>query len=242
MNVLAVGAHPDDVEILCAGTLARYRLRGHAIGICVLTNGDLGAPDGDKASIAEVRAAEAERSAEVLGARTFRLGEPDGFLFDSPGTRTAFSEVLRAFRPDLLLVPDPHDYHPDHRAAAAIALNSLQLAASPLHRTASAAVGSLPAVFHMDTLALVGANPQRWVDITATLDTKLTMLGAHRSQNDWLRCTDGTDYLDYATRQARLRGLQCGTQAAEAFRAPEHFPIHHPGSTLPGLHPDHEDG
>jgi LmbE family N-acetylglucosaminyl deacetylase len=241
VNVLAVGAHPDDVEILCAGTLARYRSQSHTVGICVLTNGDLGAPDGEKASIAAVREQEAQRSADVLDARLFQLGEPDGFLFDSPRTRGAFAEVVRAFRPDLLFIPDPLDYHPDHRAAAAIALNSLQLAASPLHRTTSAAIESLPAVFHMDTLALVGATPQRWVDISNTLDTKLDMLREHRSQNDWLRCTDGTDYVDYATRQARLRGLQCGTSAAEAFRAPDYFPIHHAGSTLPGLHTDQED-
>ncbi|SDC22352.1 PIG-L deacetylase family protein [Actinokineospora iranica] len=235
MNVLAVGAHPDDVEILCAGTLARYRRTGHAVGICVLTNGDLGAPDGEKVEIAAVRAREARRSADVLDARLFLLGEPDGFLFDSPETRIAFAEVLRAFRPDILFIPDPHDYHPDHRAASAIALNSLQLAASPLQRTESAAIESLPAVFYMDTLALVGATPRRWVDISETLDTKLDMLRAHRSQNDWLRCTDGTDYLDYVVKQARLRGLQCGTAAAEAFRVPEYFPINHAASTLPEL-------
>jgi len=235
VNVLAVGAHPDDVEILCAGTLIRYRRAGHSVGICVLTNGDLGAPDGDKATIAAVREREARHSAEVIGARLFLLGEPDGFLFDSPGTRLAFAEVLREFRPDVLFAPDPNDYHPDHRAASAIALNSLVLAASPLQRTGSPAIDALPAVYHMDTLALVGAAPQRWVDISDALGTKLDMLAAHRSQNDWLRCTDGVDYLDYATKQARLRGLQCGTAAAEAFRAPEFFPIHRAGSTLPGL-------
>ena len=242
MRVLAVGAHPDDVEIVSAGTLLAYRSAGAETAVCVMTDGRLGAADGDSDTIADRRAEEARRSATVLDAQLYMVGEPDGFLFDDRGTRSAFVEVLRAFSPDIVLAPDPDDYHPDHRAAAAIVVNSMQLSVSPLLITTSPPLQRQPAVFYADSLALTGSPPQRWVDITAHLHTKLAALQAHASQNTWMRCTDGIDYLEFVRRQAHLRGLQCGVEAAEAFRPVHQFPINRSSSTLPGLadHPQEQ--
>ena len=235
MRILAVGAHPDDIEIVSAGTLLAYRSTGAEVALCVMTDGSLGAADGEPATIAQRRASEAQHSATLLGAQLYMMSEPDGFLFDSRATRIALVEVLRVFRPDLVLAPDPLDYHPDHRAAAAVVVNSLQLSVSPLLVTTSPALTRQPAVFYADSLALTGSPPQRWVDITTHLDDKLAALEAHHSQNTWMQCTDGIDYLEFVRRQARLRGLQCGVEAAEGFRAVHQFPIDQPSSTLPGL-------
>jgi LmbE family N-acetylglucosaminyl deacetylase len=79
-RILAFGAHPDDIECSCAGTLARCRDNGHCVGIAVVTNGDVGSPTLRKAEIAAVREREARASAAVIGAEFFWLGYPDGLL------------------------------------------------------------------------------------------------------------------------------------------------------------------
>ncbi|MEU8900206.1 PIG-L deacetylase family protein [Nocardia sp. NPDC048505] len=225
MRVMAVGAHPDDIEILAAGTLARYRLGGHAVAMCVLTNGELGADSGDRAAVAELRRREAERSAEVIGARLYWIGEPDGFLFDTRETRMSLLTAVRDFAPEVLITHDPSDYHPDHRTASLLTLNVRQLAAAELIDTQAPVLPGAPPVLYMDPLALTGAAAEIWVDIGGTIDTKREMLRCHKSQNTWMRRMHDLDYIDYVDRQAALRGLQCGVAYAEGFRDARVFPL-----------------
>ncbi|MEV6275962.1 PIG-L deacetylase family protein [Nocardia sp. NPDC051832] len=225
MRVMAIGAHPDDIEILAAGTLACYRLDGHAVAICVMTNGELGAESGDRAAVAELRRQEAQRSAEIIGATLYWLGEPDGFLFDTTPTRMALLAAVRDFAPDILLTHDPADYHPDHRTASLIALNVRQLASAELIETAEPVLNSAPPVLYMDPLALTGTAAETWVDISATIETKREMLRCHQSQNAWMRRMHELDYVDYVDKQAALRGLQCGVAFAEGFRDARVFPV-----------------
>ena len=115
MKILAVGAHPDDVELLCAGTLAKYKRQGHEVALAIATNGEVGSSTLPKAEIAAVRRAEAEASAAVIGAEFHWLGYPDEFLFNDADTRLRFIDLVRQVRPDLILCHDPeNDYHPDH--------------------------------------------------------------------------------------------------------------------------------
>jgi LmbE family N-acetylglucosaminyl deacetylase len=222
---MAIGAHPDDIEILAGGTLARYSLKGHAVSMCVLTDGRLGGDSGDREALARQRKEEAQTSSDIIGAAFYWIGEEDGFLFDTPDVRQRLIAVIRDFAPDLLIVHDPGDYHPDHRAAGTISLNARQLVTEPLLETGSPALGSAPQVLYMDRLALIGPEPEEWVDITDTIETKREMLACHRSQNEQLQRSHDTDYHDFVERQGALRGLQCGVAYAEGFRAARVFPV-----------------
>src|SRR5687768_2990504 len=113
-RVLAIVAHPDDAELLCAGTLARSKQEGAAIGVCVLCQGDKGQPDKAIADLAGVRLKEMRASAELLGAELFTGEFEDGSLEDSAAARKKLMDVLRRFRPTLVLAHAPDDYHPDH--------------------------------------------------------------------------------------------------------------------------------
>lgn len=95
MKVLAVGAHPDDLEILCVGTLAKYAQRGDSVTMAVATNGEVGSPTLCKAEIAEIRRHEAEASAAVIGAHLIWMNYPDEFLFSTEETRLTFLNMVR---------------------------------------------------------------------------------------------------------------------------------------------------
>ena len=120
-RLLAVVAHPDDAELLCAGTLARARAEGAAIGICMLCRGEKGQPAKPIPNLSTVRRREMGVAARLLGAELFCVGVSDGTLSDSGVTRQKLTAIFRRFRPTLVLAHAPEDYHPDHRAAAALA-------------------------------------------------------------------------------------------------------------------------
>src|SRR3954468_18444488 len=151
-RILAVTAHPDDAELLCAGTLARAKADGAAIAICVLCAGDKGV--GAAASsddTATARRDEAEATAKLLGAELFWQGTGDGELFDTYAERKRLIEVFRAFKPTLVLTHAPEDYHANHRAASALAEAASWFAASRGHVTTSPAMEAPPAVWFCDT-------------------------------------------------------------------------------------------
>ncbi|MGW1990934.1 PIG-L deacetylase family protein [Embleya sp. NPDC001921] len=247
MRILALGAHPDDVELLCAGTLAHYRARGAHVTIAVLTNGAPGAPPKPPAAspppppspIARIRAHEAREAASLLGADSIMLGLPDGFLYDTPETRLLVVDVLRRTRPDVLFAHHPEDYHPDHRAAGALASAARLPAREPGLETGYAALDTVPALFRMDTLT--GANagtPDLWVNITDTMPTKEAMVSRHASQNDRRRQRGGHDFVDLARRQSTLRGREVGVAYAEAFTlARAHPPTTPADLALPWITP-----
>ena len=145
-RVLAVVAHPDDAELLCAGTLARARADGAGIGICVLTRGDKGQPNRPIKNLTAVRRKEMQAAAKMLGAELFFGNFRDGEPADAVPARRVVVEILRRFRASLVLAHAPEDYHPDHRAASAVAEAATWFAASRGHRTASAPLAGPPAL------------------------------------------------------------------------------------------------
>ncbi|MEU7041710.1 PIG-L family deacetylase [Streptomyces varsoviensis] len=239
MRVLALGAHPDDIELLCAGTLAHYANQGAHITAAVFTDGALGSGAPTPADTAALREAEARRAMAVLGAELIWLGLPDGFLYDTRETRTRTVDVLRRARPDLVFAHHPDDYHPDHQAASRVASAARLLAREPALTTGYPAVATVPPLFHLDTLAATHGAPDLWVDITATMPLKEAVLAEHRSQNAARRARKGSDFIDLARQQAARRGEQAGVRYAEAFtRAPAHpattpADLTPPGITLP---------
>lgn len=224
IRVLAVGAHPDDIEILCAGTLARCRARGDEIVICVATNGDMGSFSKMPPELAAIRESEARASAEHLDAEFHWLGYPDEFVYPDHATRMRFIQMIRDARPDLILTHAPNDYHQDHKTVSELVFVSSFISAVPHVETAAPTHGQIAPIYYFDTLAGVDLLPTEYVDITETLETKLDMLRCHKSQLEWLGDYNGIDIVEFATTVARFRGLQSGVKYAEGFRRADAWP------------------
>lgn len=222
-RVLAVVAHPDDAELLCAGTLARARDDGAAIAICVLTKGDKGQPNRPIKDLTAVRRKEMLAAASLIIAELFYAIFPDGELADTLTARRTLLVALRQFRPTLVLAHSPEDYHPDHRAASALAEAATWFAASRGHRTALKPLAEPPALWFMDTINMNGFAPGFYVDISAHIGLKEQMLACHRSQHARAGDANFSPLLDLMRLQSRARGAQAGVAAAEAFRIHDVF-------------------
>lgn len=232
-RILAVGAHPDDVEILCAGTLARAAAEGHHVTICVATNGNLGSMRIQPEDLGAVREEEARRSAALIGADFLWLNFPDEYIYHDHATRMRFIEMIRQARPDVIITHAPNDYHMDHRVVADLVLVSSFIAAVPNARTDSPRHPKIPPIFHMDTLAGVDFQPTDYVDISDYLETKREMMRQHASQLEWLGEYNGIDIDEFIVTVARFRGLQCGAKYAEGFRRFQGWPRVTPERILP---------
>ena len=217
-RVLAVVAHPDDAEILCAGTLARAAEDGAAIAICVMCKGDRGQPARPIKDLAAVRRRETTRATKLLGAKLFTCGVSDGALLDGVPIRRKLIEVYRKFKATLVLAHDEQDYHPDHQATSRIAAAATWFCASKGHNTASAPLPAPPALWWLDTLDMHGFEPGFFVDVTRQMTLKEQMLRCHQSQIDCGAEDDLPPLADLLHRQARARGAQADAPAAEAFR------------------------
>jgi LmbE family N-acetylglucosaminyl deacetylase len=225
MRILAVGAHPDDLEILCAGTLAKYSARGDQVFMAISTNGDVGSPRLPKEEIARIREQEARASAAVIGAELHWLGYPDEFLSDDEPTRLRYIDLVRQIRPDVVITHDPVcDYHPDHLTTGRLLWNIRVMTTVPNIRTQHPPCEKIPALYFMDTIAGINFVPEEYVDITPAIEKKSKMLAAHASQADWLKDQYNMSYIEFMEICSRFRGLQAGVRFAECFRRSVTFP------------------
>ncbi|MCX6897874.1 MAG: PIG-L family deacetylase [Verrucomicrobia bacterium] len=222
-RVLAVVAHPDDAELLCAGTLARAKSDGAAIGIAVLCNGDGGQPHKPIRNLAAVRRREMDAAARLLGAELFCGNISDGTLADDRPTRLLLTEIYRRFRPSLILAHSLADYHTDHRVAGVLAEVASWFCASRGQKTKSAPLPASPVLWWMDTVNMSGFEPGFYVDVSGFMSLKEKMLACHRSQMARSADSSFSPLLDLMRLQARARGTQAGVAAAEAFRAHHAF-------------------
>ena len=217
-------AHPDDAELLCAGTLARAKSDGAAIAICVMCAGDKGASLGHKIeNLTEARRIEVSDAAKLIGAETFFGAVPDGELADTVASRRALIEVFRRFKPTLVLAHAASDYHPDHRAASALAEAASWICASAGHVTDSPALPAPPALWWCDTVNMSDFVAEFYVDVSDHVKTKQQMLKCHRSQLQRGGDTDFAPLGELMARQCAARGAQAGVAAAEAFAAHNAF-------------------
>jgi len=177
LDVLAIGAHPDDVELGCGATLAKLARQGRRVGILHLTRGEAGTR-----GTAEERLAEAERAAAALGAAELAfLDCGDGSLRTGPDEEDALIEVLRTWRPDLLLTPTPHDRHPDHGRAHRLAEAAAFYAGLAGRAPQCGPAPHRPAVV-FSYMQHDGFQPSFVVDVSADWQTKVEALRAYRSQ------------------------------------------------------------
>jgi LmbE family N-acetylglucosaminyl deacetylase len=157
-------------------------------------------------------------AARLLGAKLFCGGIPDGGLADDLPTRRRLVELYRQFRPTQVLAHWPKDYHPDHRAAAALAEAASWLCASAGQKTKSPPLAGPPEVWWMDTVSMSGFEPGLYVDISGFLPLKEEMLACHRTQIARGSDQDFSPLVELMRLQAAARGGQAGVAAAEAFR------------------------
>lgn len=226
MNILAVGCHPDDLEIGCGGTLALYAKKGHDVFMCHVANGDMGHKVIMPEELAELRTKEAEAAGAVLGAKkVFNINVGDLFVDSHNEDQVReIVEVVRAVRPDIIITHSPEDYMRDHVETSKLVFNASFSSSIPHYDTPSKPYAGIVPIYYMDTLAGVGFLPEEYTDITETLETKLNALEKHESQIKWMRDHDGIDFLDFVRTVSKFRGLQSGVKYAEGFRSCKTWP------------------
>lgn len=237
LDVLAIGSHPDDVELGCGGTLALLARQGRKVGILHLTRGERGTR-----GTPEERRTEAERAAAALGAAEMDfLDCGDGSLRTGEAEEDALIERLRAWRPELVLGPTPRDRHPDHDRA-----HRLVAAACFYAGLANRGPGGGPhrpaAVFSY--MQHDPFEPAFIVDVTSVWERKLESLAAYRSQlfQADAKEEDGQPKTKVASREFRLAvegrarhfGLMIGAEMGEPFWSRLPLAVGDLFSVLPG--------
>ena len=224
MIVLAIGAHPDDVELLCAGTLARYAEEGHKVVISHLCNGDKGSSKISSSEIAKIRREEAIQSASIIGATSIWGGFSDGEIVIDLYSRKKVVDIIRQANPDVIITHFPGDYHSDHINTSKLVFESIYLTNLKLWKSNFNNTKKFPHLYYMDTLAGINFLPEEYVDITKTLETKIKMMLKMSSQLGWLKEMHDCDAPEYIRAVARFRGFQAAIPYAEAFVQQKMYP------------------
>ncbi len=219
MNILAVGAHPDDIEINCAGTLARYSAEGHSLYMAVFTSGNMGDLEIPPKKLADIRYQEAQASADVIGARLLWPGVTDELVFPDESQRRIMIDLLRETDPDVIITHSPTDYHPDHRYVSQLVFDSYFQKGLPHipNQSRPACRFGQAQIYHMDNLGGIGFLPVEYVDITGVFEKKRSMLACHASQVRAMKEFAHTDLLSMIEVQGRFRGFAAGCAMAEGF-------------------------
>jgi N-acetylglucosamine malate deacetylase 1 len=228
IRVLALFAHPDDAEFLCAGTLACLAERGAQIHIATMTAGDCGSTILPAAKIARIRRKEAAQAAALIDAKYVCLEEKDLSIFYDHPTLRQLMEVVRRADPTLVLTHSPVDYMVDHETTSRLCQTACFGAVAPNYRTgarkAARATRSVPHLYYAQPFGgrdILGkeVRPGLCVDITATMERKERMLACHESQQAWLRTQQSiADPLALMRKMAEGAGQFSGFRWAEGFR------------------------
>lgn len=239
-RILAIHAHPDDIEFQCAGTLALLAASGHGISVATMTPGDCGSDELEPEAIANVRRGEAAAAAEIIGAHCSCLEFRDlSIVFDNESRRRV-TEFVRKQRPDIVITAPPVDYMADHEITSRLVRDACFNASVPNYRTQqwdpAPAPQRVPHLYYVDPIA--GSDcfgnpvqPDFVVDISTTFEIRQKMLACHASQREWLRRQHEIDeYLEASRRWAETRGQEIGAAQGEAFR--QHVGHPHPADNL----------
>jgi len=230
-TILAVHAHPDDIEHLAAGALAVLAAKGHAIRIATLTAGECGSAETDLSETARIRKAEAARAAGLIGADYCCADLPDLGVFNDDASRKAATELIRWAKAEIVLAASPADYHPDHEAASQLVRDACFASSVPNYRTGpSAALEAIPHLYFMDPIGGRDREGGRivadfGVDIAESFAMKRQMLACHVSQAEWVARQHGiSDHLASMEAWSRRRGRDFGVSLGEGFRQYRHEP------------------
>lgn len=222
-RVVAIAAHPDDLDFGCAGTLALWARQGAEVTQLLVTSGDKGFEDDRPLEEKqEIREREQRAAAREIGARPpYFLRFPDGEVENTPALRREIVRVLRAVRPDTVLTFDPanlafdnfYRYHPDHRAVAMAAYDALYPATGNRNFFPELLLEGLEPHKVKVVYFISPQQPDVWIDISSTFDRKVAALRAHASQ-----IKDPEAIAEYVADWARRVGAPKGLALAESFR------------------------
>lgn len=219
MNILAIGCHPDDLEGCCGGTLAKYARLGHQVFMGSITNGSVGHRVIPSSELTQIRLEEARAAAKILGAEHFCIGADDLTVEASNmDLLKEVVEVVRWAKPDVVITHNPKDYMRDHEQTSELVVSAAFCATVHHLTTKSPEYTRLVPVYYMETAAGVDFSPTDYVDISDTIDVKLSAIECHKSQITWLKDHDNMDFPDSMRMISRFRGYQCGAAYAEGFR------------------------
>ena len=223
LDILAFAAHPDDVEISCGGTIARHIAEGRTVGLIDLTRGELGTRGSG-----ELRLKEAEAAKNILGVHVREnLGMADGFFAIDMEHQLRIAEMVRKYRPDVVLANSIHDRHPDHGRASQLVSEGCFLAGLPKVITTlngeSQYAWRPKAVYHYIQDRYI--RPDVVFDVTPYFHTKLASIKAYSSQfynpdSDAPETPiSGEDFFDFLKARAKEFGRPIGVEYAEGFTA-----------------------
>jgi LmbE family N-acetylglucosaminyl deacetylase len=196
-SILAIGAHPDDIEFGCGGALIKYTQKGHRLFLLVMTGGGLGGS-------VSVRTQEQEASGKILGAeKIYWGGYEDTHLVVDIDLISKIEAVIAEVKPDFIFCNFPDDTHQDHRHLAQAIMSATRYIRN---------------VLFFEGPTTQNFNPQVFVDISDTLDRKVEALQAHLSQVMKTNIED-LSIVEVARSSANFRGIQGRVKYAEAFHA-----------------------
>lgn len=223
LDLLAIAAHRDDVELTCGGTLAKAAKTGHRVGIIDMTQGEMGTR-GD----AKTRAAEAERAAQTLGV-TVRLnaGLRDAHIENTEASRKTIVALIRQTRPRVVILPFPVGRHPDHRIAAELGRDACYLAGLAKYEPGSGGEAHRPfkllyaLAYREDPI-----KPTFVVDISDVFETKMQAIRCYGSQFDGAKAAGeiyptGQDLYELIRVQSAHYGSLIRKRYGEPFYTPE---------------------
>lgn len=221
LDILAFGAHPDDVELGAGATLAKHAAMGQKVGIVDLTAGDLGTR-----GTPEIRLKEAEAAGRVLGvAARENLGFRDGFFVNDEAHQKEVIRLIRKYRPDVVICNAPHDRHPDHGRGSALVVEASFYAG--LRRIETEDQGEAQeawrpkAIYHYIQFYDIPADIS--VDVTGYEEVKMESIRAHESQffnpnsKEPATVISSKQFYDSITGRMREWGRIIGTEYAEGF-------------------------
>lgn len=227
LDILAIGAHPDDVELSCSGTLAKEISRGKKVGVLDLTRGELGTR-----GTAEIRDEEAQKAAEILGLSMRKnLEFSDGFFTNNTAHQLEIIKVLRKYRPDVILCNAIHDRHIDHGKGSELVSHACFL--SGLKKIETICEGNSQKewrplnIYHY--IQWYDIKPDIVVDISGFIDKKIECIKAYKSQFYDLENKEpetpisSSNFFDSITYRARNLGRIIGTEHAEGYTV-ERYP------------------
>jgi LmbE family N-acetylglucosaminyl deacetylase len=195
IRVLALGAHPDDIEAGCGGTLVKYARGGHRIFMLVMTEGECGAPQG-------VRKREQEQAAKIIGIeKLYWGGYPDTRVPLDQQLIQRIEQVVREVDPHFIFVNFPDDTHQDHRHLAACTVTATRYTRN---------------VLFYEGLTTQNFSPTVFVDIEPVIEDKASALEAHASQVQKTNI-EGLTIVDIIRASAHFRGIQGRVKNAEGF-------------------------
>jgi LmbE family N-acetylglucosaminyl deacetylase len=225
-RVLAAMPHPDDMEILCAGTLIRLRKLGWEVHVATMTPGDKGSATLPPEEIAALRRREAQRGAEAIGAKSYQCLEfADCEIVFNNAARRRVVGLLRAIDPALIFTTPPDDYMLDHEITSRLVRDACFNAPMRNYMAEGSAGPSsgIPYLYYTDAIEGhdIFGQPSRVtgiVDISAQIERKVEALACHDSQRSWLQKQHGMDnYIESMRDWSARRGQEVGAIYGEAF-------------------------